>query len=64
VPCETSADLVAASVPEGTMGWCLFDVEAMLLIHFMQQWFTLSDLATEEALQHIALFQEFAGVYA
>jgi IS5 family transposase len=34
----------------------------MLRIHFMQQWFTLSDPAMEEALHDIALFREFAGI--
>ena len=34
----------------------------MLRIHFMQQWFTLSDPAMEEALHDIALFREFAGL--
>jgi IS5 family transposase len=34
----------------------------MLRIHFMQQWFNLSDPAMEEALHDIALFREFAGL--
>jgi IS5 family transposase len=34
----------------------------MLRIHFMQQWFTLSDPAMEEALHDITLFREFAGL--
>jgi hypothetical protein len=34
----------------------------MLRIHFMQQWFTLSDPAMEEALHDVALFREFAGL--
>ena len=34
----------------------------MLRIHFMQQWFTPSDPAMEEALHDIALFREFAGL--
>ena len=34
----------------------------MLRIHLMQQWFTLSDPAMEEALHDIALFREFAGL--
>jgi IS5 family transposase len=32
----------------------------MLRIHFMQQWFTLSDPAMEEALHDVPLFREFA----
>ena len=34
----------------------------MLRVHFMQQWFTLSDPAMEEALHDIALFRDFAGL--
>jgi IS5 family transposase len=34
----------------------------MLRIHFMQQWFTLSDPAMEEALHDVPLFREFAGL--
>jgi IS5 family transposase len=34
----------------------------MLRLHFMQQWFTLSDPAMEEALHDVPLFREFAGL--
>ena len=34
----------------------------MLRVHFMQQWFTLSDPAMEEALHDVPLFREFAGL--
>ena len=34
----------------------------MLRIHFMQQWFTLSDPAMEEALHDVPLFRDFAGL--
>jgi IS5 family transposase len=37
-----------------------FAVETMLRIHFMQQWFGLSDPAMEEALHDISLYCEFA----
>ena len=33
----------------------------MLRIHFLQQWFNLSDPAMEEALYDMALFREFVG---
>ena len=39
-----------------------FAVETMLRIHFMQQWFTLSDPAMEEALHDVPLVREFAGL--
>jgi IS5 family transposase len=34
----------------------------MLRIHFMQQWFNLSDPAMEEALHDMPLFRDFAGL--
>jgi IS5 family transposase len=34
----------------------------MLRIHFMQQWFNLSDPAMEDALHDVPLFREFAGL--
>jgi IS5 family transposase len=34
----------------------------MLRIHFLQQWFGLSDLAMEEALFETTLYREFAGL--
>jgi IS5 family transposase len=36
--------------------------EAMLRIHFVQQWFTLSDSAMGEALHEVPLLREFAGL--
>jgi IS5 family transposase len=37
-----------------------FPVQTMLRIHFMQQWFGLSDPAMEEALHDVPLYCEFA----
>ena len=37
-----------------------FPVETMLRIHFLQQWFGLSDPAMEEALHDVSLYCEFA----
>ena len=34
----------------------------MLRIHFLQQWFNLSDPAMEEALHDVPLFRDFAGL--
>lgn len=39
-----------------------FAVETMLRIHFLQQWFNLSDPAMEEALYDMPLFQQFVGL--
>jgi transposase, IS5 family len=60
VPWAALVALVAPYAPEGRRGRPPFAVETMLRIHFMQQWFTLSDPAMEEALHDMALFREFA----
>jgi transposase, IS5 family len=39
-----------------------FAVNAMLRVHFMQQWFGLGDLAMEEALHDTPMLREFAGL--
>ena len=62
VPWSALVELVAPYAPEGKKGRPPFAVETMLRIHFMQQWFTLSDSAMEEALHDIALFREFVGL--
>ncbi len=59
------ADLVALVVPfapEGRRGRPPFAVETMLRIHFMQQWFGLSDPAMEEALHDVPMYREFASL--
>jgi IS5 family transposase len=62
VPWTSLVELVAPYAPEGKKGRPPFSVEAMLRIHSMQQWFTLSDPAMEEALHDVPLFREFAGL--
>lgn len=62
VPWASLVELVAPYAPEGKKGRPPFSVQTMLRVHFMQQWFTLSDPAMEEALHDIALFREFAGL--
>ncbi len=62
VPWAALVQLVAPYAPEGKKGRPPFSVETMLRVHFMQQWFTLSDPAMEESLHDIALFREFAGL--
>jgi transposase, IS5 family len=50
------------SSPEPTSkgGRPAFRVESMLRIHFLQQWFGLSDPAMEEALEDIPMYWQFA----
>lgn len=62
VPWAALVELIAPHAPGGRRGRPPFAVQVMLRIHFMQQWFTLSDPAMEEALHDIALFREFAGL--
>ncbi|WHZ11508.1 MAG: Mobile element protein [Burkholderiaceae bacterium] len=62
VPWAALVELVGPYAPEGRRGRPPFSVDTMLRIHFMQQWFTLSDPAMEEALHDTPLFREFAGL--
>ncbi len=51
-----------ARAPGAKGGRPPFAVENMLRIHFIQQWFKLSNPAMEEALYDIALFRKFVGL--
>ena len=62
VPWGKLVALITPHAPEGKRGRPPFPVETMLRIHFMQQWFTLSDPAMEEALHDVPLFREFAAL--
>ena len=62
VPWGALVDLITPYAPEGRRGRPPFGVEIMLRIHFMQQWFTLSDPAMEEALHDTPMFRDFAGL--
>jgi IS5 family transposase len=62
VPWAELVSLIAPHAPQpGTKGGRPpFAVDTMLRIHFLQQWFNLSDPAMEEALYDTLLFREFA----
>jgi len=63
VPWSELISLIEPYAPEaGRRGQQPFAVEAMLRIHFMQQWFNLSDPAMEEALHDVPVFRDFAGL--
>ena len=62
VPWADLVALVSPYLPDGKRGRPPFSPETMLRIHFMQQWFTLSDPAMEEALHDMPVFREFAGL--
>ena len=60
VPWAALVELIAPYYPEGKTGRPPFSLETMLRVHFMQQWFTLSDPAMEEAFFDTPLYREFA----
>ncbi|RYY85710.1 MAG: IS5 family transposase [Chitinophagaceae bacterium] len=62
VPWSDLVAEIAPFMPEGKRGRPPFPVESLLRIHFMQQWFTLSDPSMEEALHDMPLFRDFAGL--
>ena len=60
VPWAALVAVIAPHYPEGRTGRPPFSLEAMLRVHFVQQWFTLSDPAMEEAFFDTPLYREFA----
>lgn len=62
VPWGELVELVTPYLPEGKRGRPPFLPETMLRVHFMQQWFALSDPAMEEALHDMPLFRQFVGL--
>jgi len=60
VPWGALVERIAPYYPEGRKGRPPFSLETMLRVHFMQQWFTLSDPAMEEAFFDTPLYREFA----
>ena len=60
VPWAALVQRIAPYYPEGKNGRPPFSLETMLRVHFMQQWFTLSDPAMEEAFFDTPLYREFA----
>ncbi|WP_321893728.1 IS5 family transposase [Paraburkholderia tropica] len=62
VPWSRLIALIEPHYPKGKTGRPPFSVATMLQIHFMQQWFGLSDPAMEEALYDVPLYREFAGL--
>ena len=64
VPWAALVELITPYYPEGKNGRPPFALETMLRIHCMQQWFTLSDLAMEEAFFDTPIYREFAQLDA
>ncbi|MGF6836153.1 IS5 family transposase [Paraburkholderia youngii] len=62
VPWSRLIALIEPHYPRGKTGRSPFPIATMPQIHFMQQWFGLSDPAMEEALYDVPLYREFAGL--
>ena len=64
VPWGRLCAVIAPHYPTIGKGRPPFPLETMLRIHFMQQWFALSDPAMEEALHDMPVMREFAKLDA
>jgi IS5 family transposase len=62
VPWGALVQIVEPHAPRAKTGRPPFAIETMLRIHYLQQWFGLSDPAMEEALHDLPLYREFAGL--
>ena len=59
-PWSVLVQFVEPHYPRAETGRPPFGIETMLRIHYLQQWFALSDPAMEEALHDMPVFREFA----
>ena len=64
VPWAEMVALIAPYYLEDRTGRPPFALETMLSTHFVQQWFSLSDPAVEEAFFDVPLYREFAQIDA
>ena len=60
VPWAALVQVVQPHYPRAKTGRPPFGIETMLRIHYLQQWFALSDPAMEEALHDMPVFRDFA----
>ncbi|WP_417276295.1 IS5 family transposase [Castellaniella sp.] len=60
IPWKVFAELIEPHYPKAGNGRRPYPLEVMLRIHFMQQWFNLSDPAMEEALYDSTSIRNFA----
>ncbi len=61
-PWAALVEIVQPHCPRAKTGRPPFSVQTMLRIHYLQQWFALSDPAMEEALHDTPVFREFAKI--
>jgi IS5 family transposase len=64
VPWGQLIELIEPHYPKAKTGRPPFGIAVMLRIHFVQQWFGLSDPAMEEALHDTPMYREFCGIEA
>ena len=64
VPWAELLALIEPHAPVAKTGRPPFALSAMLRIHFLQQWFGLSDMAMEEALFDVPMYRDFVGLDA
>jgi IS5 family transposase len=64
VPWAALVQVVDPHYPRAKTGRPPFEIETMLRIHYLQQWFALSDPAMEEALHDMPVFRDFAKLNA
>ncbi len=62
LPWQQLCEIVRPRYPTGEGGRPAIDLERMLRIHFLQQWFNLSDPAVEEALYDSVSMRRFVGI--
>ena len=60
VPWTALVQVVEPYYPRAKTSRPPFGIETMLRVHYLQQWFALSDPAMEEALHDMPVFREFA----
>jgi IS5 family transposase len=60
VPWEVLAQIVEPHYPRAKTCINKLCIQTMLRVHYLQQWFALSDPAMEEALHDMPVFREFA----
>ena len=62
VPWDALVALVTPHAPAGLTGRPPYPVLMLLRIHFLQQWFSLSDEGVEDALHDVHVYRAFAGI--
>jgi IS5 family transposase len=62
VPWAALCSVIEPHYPKNSTGRRAYPLAVMLRVHFLQQWFNLSDPTMEEALHDTPVFREFAKI--